>query len=119
MASILIVFSTTPHGNATAKDSLDFAMAATAYGHQVSGLFIDDGVFQLLNVAPEQTFYQTKQPVKIVQALRFYDIENIYVCQQSVDKRKLNPKSISSEYSNVDAIEIRAIMQNHQFVINL
>lgn len=119
MASILVVFSTTPHANATAKDSLDFAMAATAYGHQVSGLFIDDGVFQLLNVAPEQTFYQTKQPVKIVQSLGFYDIENIYICQQSVDKRMLNPKSISSEYISVDAIEIREIMENHQFVVNL
>ena len=54
MAHLLIRFTTAPYSVSQASDGLDFAMAATNYGHEVSILFEGDGIYQLTEQAPQQ-----------------------------------------------------------------
>lgn len=119
MATILVILSKTPHGSASAKDGLDFAMSATGFGHDVDVVFIDDGVFQLMAPIDSAPAYQTKQPFKIAKSLSFFDIDNVYVCEQSLAKRMIDKETISSEYTVIEAHDIRGMIESHKFVVNL
>ena len=56
MAHLLIRFTQSPFSNAKSQDGLDFALAATNYGHEVKVLFENEGVLQLVNTySPTQT----------------------------------------------------------------
>lgn len=119
MASILAIFTSTPFKNGVAKEGLDFAMSATAYGHSVNAVFIDDGVYQLLEPITNESVYKTKYPSKIAKSLEFFDIENTYVCHHSLRARSLQKNSLSSHYTLIDGEEIRKLIDNHTFVVNL
>ena len=51
MAQLLIRFTQSPFSNAKSQDGLDFALAATNYGHDVKVLFESQGVLQLVKAA--------------------------------------------------------------------
>ncbi|GAC31098.1 sulfurtransferase complex subunit TusC [Paraglaciecola polaris] len=86
--SVGIINTTAPYGLSNGQESLDLALATANFGQEVSLFFIDDGVFQLVKYQqpiPEQG----KNYSKTFPALTFYDIDNIYVCEQSLNARRL------------------------------
>lgn len=91
--SLAIINKSAPYGQANGQESLDLAIAGANFGQAVSLFFIDDGVFQLLRAqAPQQI--QSKNYSKTFAALTFYDIDDIYVCQQSLTLRNLTPDDL-------------------------
>lgn len=85
--SIAIINSNAPLNGAHAKESLDLALILGSFEQAPSLFFIGDGVWQLT----EQSIAMTgaKDFLKTMQALSFYDIENIYVCEHSLYQRNL------------------------------
>ncbi len=89
--SIAILNSSAPFSLANAKESLDVALIFGSYEQKVSLFYQADGVWQLIdNQQPERI--QSKNFLKTFSAFEFYDIENIYVCQQSLEQRALSYK---------------------------
>ncbi|RDV23924.1 sulfurtransferase complex subunit TusC [Alteromonas aestuariivivens] len=95
MADLLIRMQHTPYGGSKATDGLDFAIAATNYGHQVKLIFEGDGVYQLLKEQAPPT--GIKNHLKRLKSLVFYDIEELYVCKPSLQSRNLGLEDLGVE----------------------
>ena len=82
-----------PHGTSNAREALDLSLALSAFNESLSLFFIGDGVYQLLaehnaNVILQKNF----QPM--FKMLELYDVEQIYVCQQSLIARNLSVEQL-------------------------
>ena len=86
---VAILNSTAPFSSTNGKDALDLALIFGSYEQVTSLFFQGDGVWQLIN-NQDATLIQSKDYLKTFAALTFYDIENIYVCQHSLNERGLS-----------------------------
>ncbi|WP_394224069.1 DsrE family protein [Alteromonas gracilis] len=86
MATLLIRFTHAPYANAKGQDGLDFALAATNYGHDIKVLFENEGVLQLVKAASTKGL---KNHTKRLASMPFFDIEDCFVCQDSADAHNL------------------------------
>jgi tRNA 2-thiouridine synthesizing protein C len=105
MASLLICFTQTPYSSSTAQEGLDFALAATNFGHTVSVLFKDDGIFQLVK---SDSIKGVKNHSKRLASMPFFDIESCFVCQLSATRRGVN---IDDVMNAIDATFVTAAQQ--------
>jgi tRNA 2-thiouridine synthesizing protein C len=85
---LLFVSRHAPYGSSLAKDALDAVLAASAYDQQLSLLFMDDGVFQLLANQSSSAIGQ-KSFAAILPVLPLYEITSIYVHYESLVKRQI------------------------------
>lgn len=69
------------------KESLDAALILASYEMDVSLFFIGNGVYQTLVQQPKDI--NAKDYVATFKALEFYDIESIYICEESLQERSL------------------------------
>lgn len=101
---ISILNTSAPFGQPNAKDALDIALIMGTYEQKTHLFFQGDGVWQLI---PKQTpeSIQVKDFLKTFSAFEFYDLENIFVCKQSLVERNL-PESFHIE--NVQVLENNA-----------
>lgn len=86
--SIAIVNTQAPFSSATGKEALDAALIFGSFEQAISLFFIGDGVFQVIG-DQNATEIEIKDYLKTFSALGFYDIENIFVCQESLTERNL------------------------------
>ena len=98
--SCLGTLSHTPYGSPAAKESLDVALVLAAFEQQPAVLFIDDGVFQLLPTS--QTPSSHKHIGKIISALDMYDINQLWVEQESLDQLGLTEQDLSQKVRLID-----------------
>lgn len=86
--TVAILNTQAPFSSAIGKEALDAALIFGSYEQAISLFFIGDGVFQVIG-DQNATEIEVKDYLKTFSALGFYDIENIYVCQQSLTERNL------------------------------
>ncbi len=86
--SIAIVNASAPYGNSNAKEALDLALIFGSFEQDTSLFFQGDGVRQLVDKQNPEMI-NVKDFLKTLSALEFYDIENIYLCQDSLAERNL------------------------------
>ena len=79
----LMTLTHAPYGSRCAKESLDMALVLAAFEQKPAVLFVDEGVLQLLPTI--QTPSPHKHIGKIISALEIYDINEIWVEQESLD----------------------------------
>ncbi|WP_022942859.1 sulfurtransferase complex subunit TusC [Psychromonas hadalis] len=90
-----------PHGSAQGRESLDLTLAMSAFNESLSLFFIGDGVYQLLDGHdPTECLQKHFQP--LFKMLELYDVENIYVCQQSLLQRAITEDQLMIEVTSVD-----------------
>lgn len=106
---ILFISRHAPYGSSTAKEALDAVLAASAYDQNLSILFMDDGVFQLL---PDQNAHAIAQKsfAAMLPVLPLYGVDHIYVHQASLEQRSITINELVIE---------SAQRINDQDVINL
>ncbi len=88
MKKITIIFRHAPHGSSSSREGLDFALLSASFEQEVSLIFVDDGVLNLLK-DQQPTLIGARDFVSTFKALPFYDIENIYSCRLSMSERGL------------------------------
>jgi tRNA 2-thiouridine synthesizing protein C len=86
--TVAIVNTQAPFSTADGKEALDAALIFGSYEQATSLFFLGDGVFQVIG-DQNASAIEIKDYLKTFSALAFYDIENIYVCQQSLTERNL------------------------------
>lgn len=85
---LLFISRHAPYGSSLAKDALDAVLACSAYDQQLSLLFMDDGVFQLLTNQASADIAQ-KSFSSLLPVLPLYEINSIYVHYESLEKRQI------------------------------
>lgn len=90
--SILAICRHAPYGNALAREGLEAILACAAMDQAPEVLFINDGVFQLLEQSPANI--NEKNLRKNLQALPMFGVETLYLCQHSLEARGINPESL-------------------------
>lgn len=82
---LLICFSHTPYGSGHSSAGLDAALAASALGLRVTLLFVGAGVLNL--VAQQQGAAIGRKTLgKVLQALPFYDIDELFVDAAAIQR---------------------------------
>jgi tRNA 2-thiouridine synthesizing protein C len=115
--SIAIINRSSPYGNSNGQESLDLVLAASSFGQQISLIFLEDGVYQLLrSQAPEAI--EHKNYSKTFAALTFYDVEDLYVCSDSLSKRNLSIDNLCIEIKPVTSNQIAQLLLQHTHILS-
>ncbi len=106
-----------PYGTIYALECLEVVLVAAAFDQDVSVVFVDDGVYQLKK-DQDTTAIGMKNFSKTYRALDDYDVEKIYVEQESLDSRGLSEDDLIIDVEIVAAENLRAIMAQQDVVIS-
>ncbi len=106
-----------PYGTIYALECLEVVLVAAAFDQDVSVVFVDDGVYQLKK-DQDTTAIGMKNFSKTYRALDDYDVEKIYVEQESLDARGLSEEDLIIDVEVVAAENLRAIMAQQDVVIS-
>ena len=100
---LAFLFRTTPHGNAISREGLDALLAATAFcdEEEIGVFFIDDGVLNLLDGQNPELLLQ-KDFIRTFKLLDLYDIEQRFVCTDSLDQYNLNTEQLIISAEKID-----------------
>ncbi|MFA9418863.1 MAG: sulfurtransferase complex subunit TusC [Gammaproteobacteria bacterium] len=82
-----------PHGTIFALESLEVVLIGAAFDQDVSLAFIDDGVYQLLK-NQDTSGIGVKNFSATYKALGDYDVNKIYVEQESLELRGLSKENL-------------------------
>ncbi|BFM07144.1 sulfurtransferase complex subunit TusC [Halioxenophilus aromaticivorans] len=114
--STLFVMQHAPIGSRSARDGVEALMAFAAFEQPVSILFVGQGAFQLLqNQASEAV--GLKPHSKLLAALALYDIDNIYICAQTLKELGLSNQPLCISAQPLAASEINDLIAEHQSVL--
>ena len=100
---LAFLFRTAPHGNAISREGLDALLAATAFcdEEEIGVFFIDDGVLNLLNGQNPELLLQ-KDFIRTFKLLDLYDIEQRFVCADSLDQYHLQTEQLIISAEKID-----------------
>ena len=100
---LAFLFRTAPHGNAISREGLDALLAATAFcdEEEIGVFFIDDGVLNLLDGQNPELLLQ-KDFIRTFKLLDLYDIEQRFVCTDSLDQYNLQAEQLIISAEKID-----------------
>ena len=100
---LAFLFRTAPHGNAISREGLDALLAATAFcdEEEIGVFFIDDGVLNLLDGQNPELLLQ-KDFIRTFKLLNLYDIEQRFVCADSLDQYNLQAEQLIISAEKID-----------------
>ena len=100
---LAFLFRTAPHGNAISREGLDALLAATAFcdEEEIGVFFIDDGVLNLLDGQNPELLLQ-KDFIRTFKLLDLYDIEQRFVCANSLDQYNLQAEQLIISAEKID-----------------
>ena len=100
---LAFLFRTAPHGNAISREGLDALLAATAFCDEedIGVFFIDDGVLNLLDGQNPELLLQ-KDFIRTFKLLDLYDIEQRFVCANSLDQYNLQTEQLIISAEKID-----------------
>jgi len=94
MKKIAIIFRRAPHGTPHGREALDLALLSASFEQQVSLIFADEGVLNLVaQQVPE--LVGAKDYIATFGALPLYDVDTILVCQDSLAQYGLTDKALT------------------------
>jgi tRNA 2-thiouridine synthesizing protein C len=114
----LFISRAAPYGNNRAQLCLDTAFASAVFEQDVSYLFMDDGVYQLLSDQNAENIH-SKSLGNMLETLDLYGIEKVYVHQDSLAQRKLSNQDLLLEAENIASKDIATLISQSDCVINL
>ncbi|WP_193164386.1 sulfurtransferase complex subunit TusC [Microbulbifer hainanensis] len=82
-----------PYGSALAREGLEAVLAAAAMDQSPELLFVNDGVFQLLD-GQEPAAIEQKSLQRNLQALPMFGVETLHVCKLSLSQRGIDPAQL-------------------------
>lgn len=118
MKSISIIFNKAPYGSQSSRELLDIALMSAAFDMPIKAIFMDKGVYQLLqNQQPEQL--DIKNHSATFKALELYGIEDIFVQQDALSKYSIDEQQLMPIAKLVSDASISQHISNSDFVMML
>ncbi|WP_263263804.1 sulfurtransferase complex subunit TusC [Pseudomonas sp. RIT-PI-S] len=116
--SVLIVSRAAPWAGLSAREALDIALAGGAYELPLAMLFMDDGVFQLLDHQQPEALEQKNLSANL-QALPLFGIDALFACTDSLAERGLVSEHLALNVSLLPANNLAALFNRFDEVITL
>lgn len=115
--SFLFILSRSPYAGFHANEAIDAVLASAAYDADVSVLFLDDGVFQLLGPQNLETLPH-KNVAKKLSALTMYGVDKVYVSETALLQRGIEQDALCIPCTTVPDSDIRPMLDQHDVLIN-
>ena len=113
----MIVNRKAPYGTIYALESLEVVLIAATFDQDVSLVFIDDGVYEL--VKGQQTKgIGVKNFSPSYRALEDYDVEKLYVDQASLEQRGLTESDLLVPVAVLDAQQMGQLMAQQDVILS-
>lgn len=106
-----------PHGTVYALEGLEVVLISAAFDQDVSMVFTDDGVYELIKGMNTKGI-EVKDFSKTYRALEGYDIEKLYVEKVSMDARGLTEDDLIVDVTVLDSAEMANLMAEQDVVIS-
>lgn len=106
-----------PHGGIHAQESLDIVLTTAAFDQSVSLLFLDEGVFQLMqNQRPDAIGFKHIAP--IFASLELYDVESLWVEHESLVERGLSLNHLILPLKPIARKDIARLMAEQDILVS-
>ena len=106
-----------PHGTVYALEGLEVVLITAAFDQDVSLVFTDDGVYQLMKGIDTKGI-EVKDFSKTYRALEGYDIEKLYVDRTSMEARGLTEDDLIVDVTVLTDDEMASLMAGQDVVIS-
>ena len=106
-----------PYGTIYALESLEVVLIAAAFEQDVSLAFLDDGVYQLKKGHATKGI-EVKGFEKTYGALEDYDVEKLYVDQESLAARGLTPEDLCVPVQVMGRAELGKLMEEQDVLLS-
>lgn len=117
MKKFMFVNRKAPYGTIYALESLEVVLIAATFDQDVSLVFMDDGVYEL--VKGQQTKgIGIKNFSPSYRALEGYDVEKLYVDRQSLEERGLTEKDLLVPVEVLDTAQMADLMAQQDVVLS-
>ena len=106
-----------PYGTVYALEGLEVVLIAAAFDQDVSMVFLDDGVYELVKGQNTKAI-EVKNFSPTYRALEGYDIEKLYVERESLEARGLTETNLVVPVDVLDSVQLSALMAEQDVVIS-
>jgi len=106
-----------PYGTIHALESLEVVLITATFDQDVSLVFLDDGVYELVKGQDTQAI-GIKNHSKTYRALDGYDVEKLYVERESMDARGLSEDDLLVPVEVLSSAEMGALMAEQDVVLS-
>lgn len=106
-----------PHGTVYAFESLEVVLIGAAFNQDVSAVFLDDGVYQLVKNQNTEGI-ETKNFSRTYRALADYDVNNIYLERESLEARGLTQADLLVPVRILSAQELARHMADQDVILS-
>ena len=113
---ILVVIRHGNRGDPRLKEALDLAMVTAAFGQAITLLFVEDGIYHW-SASQQSEKIKMKPYHKILAALELYEIDQCYLCEQSVLARR-SISALENEPTCLDRQAIIDLMEGSDVIID-
>lgn len=116
MKKVLAIVSRPPYAGAQVVETLEAAMVTRAFELPTAILFRGLGVTAFYeNQAPENL--GRKSVAKVITALPTYEVEELYVCAQSLARYELDSEGFTVPVTVLSGAEIAKLISEHDAVM--
>jgi len=116
MKKYLFVLRRAPNNGNHLQEMLDMILTTAAFDQSVSLLFMDDGVLQLRRGQNPEAL-GLKDTSAIFSVLEIYDVQELYVENESLSARGLNKDDLLLPVELLDRSEINALMSRYPVIV--
>ncbi len=107
-----------PYGSGHARAMLDMVLATAVFDQKVTLIFLDDGVLQLQRHQAAASI-DAKDLGAALGVLPLYDIQQIFVDEQSLHLRGMSPQELAIPATVCDSARINRLLQESDVVFTL
>jgi len=106
-----------PYGTIYALESLEVVLIGAAFEQDVSVVFMDDGVFEIVK-GQDTAGIEMKNFSPTYRALEMYDVEKLYVTKESLDARGLTEEDLLVDVTVMTAAELADLMEEQDVILS-
>lgn len=117
MKKFMFVNRKPPYGTIYALESLEVVLIAATFDQDVSLVFVDDGVYELVKGQNSKAI-GLKNFSPTYRALDGYDVEKLYVERESLDARGLSEKDLLVPVQVLSSTEMADLMSEQDVVLS-
>ncbi len=115
MKKYLFILSRAAHSGVYLQETLDVILTTAAFDQSVSILLVDAGVFNLKK-NQQTTDLNLKDTCSIFSALQLYDVNTIYVENESMQEFGIDEKDLIINTKNIKRTDIGLLMQKFDII---
>lgn len=117
MKVFLFILRHSPYQGVTIRESLDMALTVAAFDQPVRVLLLDDGVF-LLKSGQQPQGLGLKPVPPLLEVLEFYDVEGLWVEQESLLERGLDIDGLALPAQSITRAEVAGFIARADVVVS-